>query len=108
MGGLRPHESSCIRRGLGHGGGSRCRAGAPAISRGTLTLPNRREAMPRLALGAMLAAGLLSAQTKPDFSGTWTLVSSDSPAADAGVKTVVVVLTQTDRILRRSKCAMAG
>ena len=55
--------------------------------------------MQLLAFGAVLAAGLLSAQAKPKFSGTWTLASSDSPAAAAGVKAVVVVLTQTDSTL---------
>ena len=51
-----------------------------------------------LTLGAM-ALAVLFAQLKPDFSGTWTLVSSDSPAAAAGVKAVVVVLTQADSTL---------
>lgn len=55
--------------------------------------------MQLLALGAVLAAGLLSAQAKPNFSGTWTLTSSDAPEAAAGVKAVVVVLTQTDSAL---------
>jgi hypothetical protein len=49
--------------------------------------------MKLLIVGAMTA--LLSVQGKPDFSGTWTLASSNSPAAAAGVKPVVVVLTQT-------------
>ena len=53
----------------------------------------------RLALGAVLAVGLLSAQAKPNFSGTWTLVSSDAPEAASGVKRTVVVLTQTDSAL---------
>ena len=52
-----------------------------------------------LALGTVLAVGLLSAQAKPNFSGTWTLVSSDAPEAAAGVKRFVVVLTQTDSAL---------
>jgi len=51
--------------------------------------------MQLLALGAVLAAGLLSVQTRPDFSGTWTLVGSDAPEAAAGVKPTVVILTQT-------------
>jgi hypothetical protein len=55
--------------------------------------------MQLLALGAVLAVGLLSAQIKPNFSGTWTLVSSDAPQAAAGVKRFVVVLTQTDSAL---------
>ena len=55
--------------------------------------------MQLLALGAVLAAGLLSAQAKPNFSGTWTLVSSDGPEAAAGVKPTVVALTQTDSAL---------
>lgn len=55
--------------------------------------------MQLLALGAVLAGGLLSAQAKPNFSGTWTLASSDAPEAAAGVKAVVVVLTQTDSTL---------
>ena len=48
-------------------------------------------------IGAM--AALLSVQAKPNFSGTWILVSSDSPAAADGVKPVVVVLTHTDSAL---------
>jgi hypothetical protein len=50
-----------------------------------------------LIVGAM--AAFLSVQVKPDFSGTWILFSSDSPAAAAGVKPTVVVLTQTDSTL---------
>jgi len=50
-----------------------------------------------LVVGAM--AALLSVQAKPDFSGTWILVSSDSPAAAVGSKPVVVVLTQTNSSL---------
>jgi hypothetical protein len=34
-------------------------------------------------------------QTRPDFSGTWLLTTSDAPAAQAGVTPTVVVLTQT-------------
>lgn len=48
-------------------------------------------------VGAM--AAILSVQAKPNFSGTWILISSDSPAAAGGVKPVVVVLTQTDMTL---------
>ena len=55
--------------------------------------------MKLLALGAVLAVGVLAVQVKPNFSGTWTLAGSDSPAAAAGVKAVVVVLTQTDSTL---------
>ena len=46
-----------------------------------------------------LAAGLLSAQTKPNFSGTWTLVSSDAREPAAGVKRFVVILDQTESAL---------
>jgi hypothetical protein len=53
--------------------------------------------MKLLIVAAMSA--LLSVQAKPNVSGTWMLVSSDSPAAAAGVKPVVVVLTQTDSTL---------
>jgi len=56
--------------------------------------------MPRLALvGAVLAVGLLSAQTKPNFSGTWTLVSSDAREIAADAKRFVVILDQTDSAL---------
>ena len=48
--------------------------------------------------GAM-AFAVLFVQAKPNFSGTWTLAASDSPAAAAGVKAVVVVLAQTDTTL---------
>jgi hypothetical protein len=48
----------------------------------------------RLLIVGTLAA-FLSFQPKPDFSGTWTLVSSDASAAAGGVKPVVIVLTQT-------------
>lgn len=54
--------------------------------------------MQLLALGAVLAVGLLSAQIKPNFSGTWTLVSSDAREPAAG-KRFVVILTQTDSAL---------
>jgi hypothetical protein len=50
-----------------------------------------------LFLGVLAFVGLF-VQPKPNFSGTWTLADSDSPAA-AGVKAVVVVLTQTDSTL---------
>jgi hypothetical protein len=52
----------------------------------------------RIAIAGMIAA-LLFVQAKPDFSGTWVLTSSDAPAAAAGVKPTVVVLTQTDSAL---------
>ena len=56
--------------------------------------------MQRLALvGAVLAVGLLSAQTKPNFSGTWTLVSSDAREPAADVKRFVVILDQTESAL---------
>ena len=55
--------------------------------------------MQLLAVGAVLAVGLLSAQIKPNFSGTWTLVSSDAREPAAGVKRFVVILTQTDSAL---------
>jgi hypothetical protein len=55
--------------------------------------------MQLLALGAVLAVGVLSAQIKPNFSGTWTLVSSDAKEPAAGVKRFVVILTQTDSAL---------
>jgi hypothetical protein len=51
-----------------------------------------------LILGAM-AFAVLFVQAKPNFSGTWILASSDSPAAAAGVKAAVVVLTQNDTTL---------
>jgi hypothetical protein len=54
----------------------------------------------RLLFVGVLAFGVLFVQPKPNFSGTWTLATSDSPAAAAGVKAVVVVLTQTDSTLR--------
>jgi hypothetical protein len=53
----------------------------------------------RLLFVGVLAFGVLFVQPKPNFSGTWTLASSDSPAATAGVKAVVVVITQTDSTL---------
>ena len=49
-------------------------------------------------LGA-IAFAILVGQAKPNFTGTWTLAASNSPAAAAGVKAVVVVLTQTDSTL---------
>lgn len=51
-----------------------------------------------LVLGAFVFTILL-AQAKPNFSGTWTLAASDSPAAAGGVKAIVVALTQTDTTL---------
>jgi hypothetical protein len=53
----------------------------------------------RLLCVGVLAFGVLFVQPKPNFSGTWTLASSDSPATAAGVKAVVVVLTQNDSTL---------
>ena len=52
----------------------------------------------RLAIVGAMAA-LLFVQAKPNFSGTWILINSDSPAAVSGVTPVVVVLTQTDSTL---------
>src|SRR5687767_7481752 len=49
------------------------------------------EAMRLLVLGAFVFTILL-AQAKPNFSGTWTLAASDSPAAAGGVKAIVVAL----------------
>ena len=55
--------------------------------------------MQLLALGAVLAVGLLSAQIKPNFSGTWTLVSSDAREIAADAKRFVVTLDQTESAL---------
>jgi hypothetical protein len=55
--------------------------------------------MQLLAFGAVLAVGLLSAQIKPNFSGTWTLVSSDAREIAADAKRFVVTLDQTDTAL---------
>jgi hypothetical protein len=53
-----------------------------------------------LALGAVLAVGILAAQAKPNFSGTWTQIrSSAAPPPGAAAKPVVVVLTQTDKAI---------
>jgi hypothetical protein len=46
-----------------------------------------------------LVFAVLLVQAKPNFSGTWTLAASDSPAATGGVKAIAVVLTQTDTTL---------
>ena len=55
--------------------------------------------MTLLFLGAMAVAVLVD-QAKPNFSGTWTLVSvtdaAGNSAGDVGAKPVVAVVTQND------------
>jgi hypothetical protein len=53
----------------------------------------------KLTAVAVLAAGLLTAQARPNFSGTWTLVSSDARELAPDAKRFVVVLTQTESAL---------
>lgn len=47
-------------------------------------------------LGA-LVVGLLLVQSKPNFSGIWTWDSSSVAGSSATARTVVVVITQTDK-----------